>query len=140
MTAPSWKRINSAHYRALRAIYGDYRSKMKRVEFDKLSKSATPVEWAHYAIASATIKLFNTLDTNIARALRDSIHVNDRLPGRGKFIDKSRQKIGRQSLPYIIGPIFGNMSVDWIQTNLSDDTLRRKLKSKFFRYFDDNPC
>ena len=56
-----------------------------------------------------------------------------------KFIDKSRLKIGRQSLPYRIGPIFAKMSFDWIRTNLSDDTLRRKLKSEFFRYFDNNP-
>ena len=50
---------------------------------------------AHYAIASTTIKLFNTSDTNIARALCDSVYVYDRLLGNGKFIDKSRLKIGR---------------------------------------------
>jgi hypothetical protein len=138
LSAASWRRINSAHYRALRAVYGDFKFKMKRSELDKISKRATPVEWASYAIASTVIKLFNLSDCNVAKALRSSAYINDRMPGRGKFIDKSRLKIGRQSIQYRIGPIFSKINFDWIGTSMSEDSLRRSLKKLFFTYFDTN--
>ncbi len=87
LTADSWRCINSAHYRALRAILGDHKSKLKQNELDKMSKRIPPVEWAQYSIASKTIKLFNSSDMDIGRSLRNTVYVNDRMPGRGKFID-----------------------------------------------------
>ena len=79
---------------------------MSRNELDKISKRATPAELAHYSITLAVIQLFNHSDTNIAVQLRESGYINDRMPRKGKFIDKSRLKIGKQALPYRIGPLF----------------------------------
>jgi hypothetical protein len=134
-----WRRLNSAHYRVIRAALGIFRSDMSRSELDKLSKRATPLEWSKYSITSTVIKLFNNSDTNIAILLRDSVYVNDRKPKKGKFLDKSRLKVGKQSLPYRIGPIFANLSFDWIDFHLSDDTLRRLLKQEFFTYYELKP-
>jgi hypothetical protein len=94
--------------------------------------------WASYSVASTVIKLFNGSDTDIGNFLRETVYINDRLPGRGKFIDKSRLRIGRQSLPYRIGPIFSKLDFDWVAISASEDTLRRCLKPRFFKYFDDN--
>jgi hypothetical protein len=137
LTSTSWRRINSAHYRALRAVFGDFKNQIKRSELDKMSKRATPTEWAQYSIASTVIKLYNTSDTNIGQALRNSVYINDRLPGRGKFIDQSRLRIGKQALPNRIGPTFSRMNFDWVGYSLSDDSLRRKLKKQYFKYFID---
>ena len=73
-------------------------SKQKDPGENAVRSCGTPVEWAHYAIAATIIKLFILSDTSIGRALCDSVYANDRLLGRGKFIDTSRLKIGRQSL------------------------------------------
>jgi hypothetical protein len=117
-------------------VFGDFKFKMKRDELDKLSKRATPVEWANYSIAATVIKLFNSSDCNIANALRSSVYINDRTPGRGKFIDRSRLKIGRQSLPYRIGPLFSRIDFNWAGIQLSEDSIRRSLKRLFFNYCD----
>ena len=115
---------------------GIFKSTMSRLELDKQTKRATPTEWAQYSIASSVIKLFNRSDTNIACQLRDSVYINDRMPLKGKFLDKSRLKIGKQALPNRLGPLFANLSFDWINTHLSDDALRKHLKEEFFKYYE----
>jgi hypothetical protein len=97
------------------------------------------LKWAQYSIASTAIKLFNASDTDIRHDLVDVVYNNDRLPGRGKFIDKSPLKIGCQSLPYRIGPTFATIAFDWVGCNLSDDALRREPKKQFFKYYVDKP-
>jgi hypothetical protein len=82
--------------------------------------------------------MFNSSDTEMGQLLRRSVYINDRNPGKGRFIDKSRLKIGRQSLPHRIGPTFAKMSFDWVGFEGSDDALRRNLKKEFFKYFIDN--
>jgi hypothetical protein len=71
--------------------------------------------------ASTAIKIFNSSDANIGIFLHESEYVNDRMPYRPKFIDKSRLKIGRQSFHYRIKPLFAKMSFDW--TNQLSDAL-----------------
>ena len=138
VSAKSWTRVNSAHYRALRAALRDFKGRKKRVDLDKESMRATPAEWGRYIICSTTIKLYNTSDTNIGQLLRKTAYLNDRMPYRARFIDGSKLKIGRQSLPYRIGPLFANISFDW--TNVySDDTIRRLLKTEFFKYYTPPP-
>ncbi len=135
LRSQSWKRLNSAHYCCLRATLGDYKASISRPELDRITKRATPLEWAKYAIASTIIKLYNRSDTDIANLIKASAYVNDRVPLRAKFIDNSRLKIGKQSIMNRIGPIFAAIDFDWIG-NLSDDFIRTKLKKCFFKYFD----
>jgi hypothetical protein len=134
LTSANWKRINSSHYRALRAALKDYRKRKKRSELDAEAKRSTPREWSKYIISSTVIKLYNRSDTNIANLLRSSSYVNDRMPFKAKFIDTSRLKIGRQSLLARIGPLFSSISFNWIDPTITDDYLRRELKREFFKY------
>ena len=57
------------------------------------------------------------------------------MSGNGKFIDKSRLKVGKQSVMNRIGPIFSKLDYDWIGVT-SDDAVRINLKKRFFKYFD----
>ncbi len=130
----SLKRLQSAHYRAIRAALRirDIRSK-SRNELDQLSARATPMQWSYYTLASTVIKLFVLSDTNVANLLRDVAYINDRIPHKARFIDNSRYKIGRQSLPNRIGHIFSKIKFDWINYT-SDHALRVNLKKEFFTY------
>ncbi len=129
----SLKRLNSAHYRAIRAALRirDVRSKSRKV-LDELSSRATPSQWLNYSLASTVIRLYTFSDTNIAATLRDSSYINDRLPLRAKFFDRSKYKIGRQSLQNRIGQLFAKISFDWLNP-LSCDALRINLKKEFFK-------
>ncbi len=111
---PKLNFLNEKIKNILRAVYGDYKSKLKRVELDKLSRRTTLVEWDQYSIASTLIKLYNASDTDIRRTLWEAVYINDRLPGQGKFTNQSRLKINRQSLPYRIRPTFATISFDWV--------------------------
>ena len=122
LDSKSWKRINSAHYSAFRAAIGFTRYSSSRSEIDKLTKRATPVEWAQYSVALTIIKLFNQSDTNIMQALQEAVYVNDRMPGKGRFVDRLRLKVGKQSLPNRIRLFFFKTSFDWAGFHLSDDT------------------
>jgi exonuclease III len=135
LNSRSWTRLNSSHYRIIRAALRDFKGRRKRTDLDVECRRATPVEWSKYIIASTVIKLYNFSDTNIARALRDAAYVNDRLPFRAKFIDRSRLKVGKQSIQNRVGPLFSKISFDWSNCqSLSDDLLRKLLKLEFFRF------
>ncbi len=128
----SIKRLNSAHYRAIRAALRirDIRSKSRK-ELDELSSRATLTQWLNYSLASTVIQLYNFSDFNAADKLRESAYINDRMPMKVRFFDTSKLKIGQQSLQNCIGHLFSKMSFDWI-TPLSNDALRVKLKNEFF--------
>ena len=55
-----------------------------------------------------------------------------------RFSDRSRLKVGCQSLPFRIGHLFSSISFDWTSLT-SDETLRRLLKFEYFKYFNSNP-
>jgi len=76
----------------------DHRRKLPGGLLDIISKRAPPRQWAKYINASTAIKLINTSNTRIADSLRNNIYINDRKPHMGTFTDKSKLKIGRQSL------------------------------------------
>ncbi len=69
LDAVSWKKLNSAHYRALRTVLGDFRRQMSRIEIDSATKRATTFEWANYSVASTVIRLYNQSNTRIANEL-----------------------------------------------------------------------
>jgi len=93
----SWKRLYSAHYRALRAAVGDYRGKLPKVVLDIITKRATPKRWAYNTTTSMAIKLFNSNETRLGEALRSQCYINGRRPRKGFFFDRYKRKIGRQS-------------------------------------------
>jgi len=131
-TKHSWKKLSNQHYRAIRAAVGDNRRKLPRGVLDVISKRAPPRQWAKYTNASTAIKLINTSNTRIADSLRENIYINDRKPHRGTYTDRSKFKIGRQSLPHRLQCI-KSLTFDWIG-NHNDDYIRKNLKKTFFTY------
>ncbi len=133
LDSSSWKRIVSSHYRAIRAALKIYNiRRYGRQELNSMSGRATPVQWTNYALASSVIKLYNNSDTTIAKLLRDSAYINDRMPFKAKFTDRSKYKIGKQSMPNRISHLFATISFDWI-TQMTNDNLRILLKNEFFK-------
>lgn len=63
-----------------------------------ITKRAKPRQWAEYSTANTVINLVTTSNTSIADELRSNIYINDRLPQRGSFIDKSTHKVGKQNI------------------------------------------
>ncbi len=63
--------------------------------------------------------------------IRDAAYINDRMPGIAKFIDKSRLKIGVQTITNRIGAIFSAKKFIGME---DDDKLRRQLKETFFKF------
>ncbi len=128
----SMRRLNSAHYRAIRAALRIHEIRSKsRKQLDEISSRATPMQWLNYSLASTVIRLYNFSDSNIAVKLRESAYVNDRMPLKARFFDRSKLKIGRQSLQNRVGHLFSKISFDWV-TPLSNDALRMNLKKEFF--------
>ena len=76
--------------------------------------------------------LYTTSNTDIAEHLRSSSYVNDRMPYKARFFDRSRLKIGRQSLPNRIGSVISKISFDWMKP-LTKDVIRINLKADFFK-------
>ncbi len=66
-------------------------------------------------------------DANIANTMRSSTYNNDRTSQKAKLLNKSRLKIGRQSIQNRIGLLFAHISIDWI-CPLADKNLRVLLK------------
>jgi len=65
----------------------------------------------------------------MAEKLRQRVYINDRYPGRATFIDRSKLKIGRQSLP---NRLDREIKFAWCgQEDILTDKLRIKLKKTF---------
>ena len=122
-------KIKSAHYRAMRVIYGN----LGREELDEIGRRATPDEWSNYALGKFLAKMIIT--TSPGRLCKSSV-VNAysvrRQPGRLMFFDSSTRKIGRQALKNRVTPIANQMKFKWLHSDL--DSLRPRLKKCFFSY------
>lgn len=126
----NWTKLTRQHYKALRAAYKDRAFKFSRRELDLMSKRATPAQWGYYSTAKCAIGLMSKNNTRIARCLNANAYVNDRLPGKAKFSDKSKLKVGKQSIVNRL--VFMNsLDFNWYKTDLSDDCLRKNLKKNF---------
>jgi len=125
----SWKRLNSQHYRAIRAAVKDRKNKIPRAV---LAKRARPRQWANYIAASTAIKLHNKSNTRIADEIRQNIYINQRQPNRGTFIDKSKRRAGKQKLTNRL-QCLKKIDFDWIG-DICDDFLRKNLKRLFITF------
>ena len=132
---PLWKLINSVHYKALRLVYNDHIGVTPRWKLSSELKRATPREWSKYCTANTVIKVLrNKLPVNLYTQLNETLFFERRRPGIAKFYDSSRLWIGRQTLGCRID--FMNSLPTWYSLGLSDDQIRRLLKSAFFKYMD----
>jgi len=131
MTHDCWKKLNSLHYRAIRAAVKDPKQTISRSLLDAISGRATPSQWAKFTVASTSIQLINESDTRIAIDLRNKMYINDRIPRRGKFFNTARTKIGQHRLSNRLNCI-NVLNFDWLG-RFSKDYYRVNLKRQFFQ-------
>jgi len=79
------------------------------------------------------INLVNTSNTRITDDLKSHMYLNDRLPGRGTFIDKSTFMGGKQCLTNRLQCMI-KINFDWISVN-NPDNLRKLLKQTFILFY-----
>jgi len=128
------RRINSAHFKALRIALNDYKNRIPRKDLTTKCGRATPNQWYKYATATAVIKILNTKKPMYSHSkLSESLYTTRRKPLIGRFFDNSRGKIGKQSLENRLS-MMDAIGFDWIDQGLSDDRLRQLLKKAFFTY------
>jgi len=125
------RKLNSLHYRALRIATRDFKRTNRRSELDTLGR-ARPSVWTKYLTASRVIKTANLgLPVRLSAYLNENSYVERRRPGRIKYFDNSRSKIGRQTLNNRAGQCVNDVDFDWKCDNLTNDRLRLCLKKCF---------
>ncbi len=124
------QRLRSAHYRALRLVFGKEKS---RTELDVMSKRATPDEMADYSLAKMVSKMCISGQPQrlLSETMSNSYSVL-RSPGRMFFYDNSKLKIGRQCLKNRLSCVTKQMKFNWLECEVK--SLRPKLKKCFFKY------
>lgn len=123
------QKIRSAHYRALRVIYGE----ASRQHLDLIGGRATPDEWADYSLAKLAARMVRL--GSPVRLLEQTVknsYSERRQHGRIFFYDSSVRKIGKQCLKNRLQCISRQMKFEWLNVDLS--TLRPNLKKCFFKY------
>jgi hypothetical protein len=123
-------RVRSAHYRALRLLYGKEKT---RDDLDATSERATPDEMSEYSLAKLTAKMY--LVNAPARLLKNTMnnaYKVSRKPGQLFFYDTSFRMIGRQCLANRLPCITKQMKFKWLECEVS--SLRVNLKKCFFKY------
>ena len=124
------QKIRSAHYRALRVIYGD----RSRQELDLIGKRATPDEWSDYSVGKLLARtIVSRKPGRLMGEVLSNAYSERRQSGRLFFFDNSSKKIGRQCIKNRLNCISRQMRFKWLETHL--DALRPKLKSSFFPYY-----
>jgi len=72
--------------------------RISKNDLDVLSNRANPAQWANYLSASTAINLVTNDKTPIGRKLKSKLYVNDRRPGKVKFVNTAKTRIGEQDL------------------------------------------
>jgi len=126
-----WDRLNRQHYRVIRAAVGDFSRRIPRAVLDIIAKRATPKEWSSYINSSTAIKLYNLQNTRIGKQLKDTGYINERRPDRAIFIDDSKKLIGQHQMKNRL-QCLNDVQFPWTN-GISNETLRRQLKTTFFR-------
>jgi len=122
----NWNKLGWQHYKAFQSAYKDRSFKYSRLKLDSMSSRLTPKQRGQYSTAKCAVGLVKKNNTEIGKFIRDNIYVNDRLPGKAKFTDRSKLKVGKQS---IVNRLTFMNSIDfpWYDISISDDLLRRNL-------------
>ena len=121
------RKLNSLHYRILRLATGDWRIKTKRSELDKLGR-VKPMQFARYSTAGLVIKTIrNNKPRNLSDILQKTLYCERRKPGRLRFFDNSKTKLGFQSIDNRLTSVFAELDFDHYP-HITDHSLRINLK------------
>ncbi len=118
------QKVFSAHYRALRLIYGN----RTRDQLDREGKRATPDEVSNFSTAKLLSRMVQLQAPTrlLANTMMNSYSIS-RQPGRLFFYDSSAKKIGRQCLKNRLSYVSKQMKFKWLEAKNSD-VLRINLK------------
>lgn len=121
LTTPTTKTSDD---RSLRILTRDYKRRKSRRELDLISGRARPRVWAEYALASIAVKcVTRNAPVNLKQMILRNTYYERRRPGRIKFFDGSRRKIGIQTIENRLTKFF------FIETEIHEDALRVGLKN-----------
>jgi hypothetical protein len=121
------------HYYPLRLALGDLQRQNSNHKISILSKRAPPFQFNNYKVAKMVIKITNSTEPFILfHELLSRAVIERRSPQKPWFLDMSRKRIGRQSLPNRVSTISKQMNFPWLDVEFSKDRLRRLLKQAFF--------
>jgi len=116
-------RLNGLLYRAQRNVHKKIHW---RAVLDLIGR-ARPITWPKYLLANTPKKAITRgLPLALSVEMQKNIFMERRRPGRPKFYDNSRGRIGRQALRNRLG-IINNFGFDW-SYGLTGDSLGTNLK------------
>jgi len=130
-SAQHWKILNSLHYRALRSAARDFTFRWSKDDLNTYFKRATPLKWMRYSCCKMAISLYNLgVDgPPLTSKMRAAAYINDRQPLRAYFMDTSRLRIGKHSLPNRVNSM-RTIAFDWVG-GIDKHKLRIELKKTF---------
>ncbi len=118
------------HYKLLRISINDWKNQTSRSILDGLGR-AKPILWSKYSTCGLTIKI---LRDGVPKRINDHLQrtlFKERRSQQVKFYDRSRIKIGKQSLGNRITDLFNEVSTPITFTE-TDHMIRTLLKKTFF--------
>jgi len=128
--------VDSAHYKALRIVYHDYKKQIPRIGLDRLAKRATPTQWGNYIISKLVISTFHNKEPyHMYKKINETFYTTRCKPGIGHFYNNSRGKIGKQSIQNRLAAM-DEITREWTTQPLKGDALRTVLKKTFIPFDD----
>ncbi len=99
-----------------------------------LAKRGSPKQWSKYATSSLVLKILrNKKPLILYDQLQETLYTERRYPGRGRFYDNSKGKVGKQKLGNNL-LFLAAIQEDWYGLDLTDDRIRTLLKYTYFNY------
>jgi len=128
------RKFNTLHHRMLRiATYYCYGA-LSNKELISRCKRVSPKEWIKYSSCSKVVKIIReNAPMCLVKRLNKNCYIESRRSGRNLFFDRSKIKIGKQSLENCL-QFFNNIDDNWTNPTLSNDQIRILMKKTFFIY------
>ena len=100
-----------------------------------LAKRASPKQWSKYATSSLVLNILRNKKTLIRYdQLQETLYTERRDPGRGRFYDNPKGKVGKQKLRNNL-LFLAAIQEDWYGLDgQTDDRIQTLLKYTYFNY------
>lgn len=128
------RKFNTLYHRMLRIATKDYYRTLTNRELTSRCKRASPREWVKYSTCTKVVKIIReNAPVCLVKRLNTNRYIESRRSGRNLFFDRSKTKIGKQSLENRL-QIFNNIHDNWTHPALTNDQIRIMMKKTFFSY------
>lgn len=130
-----WQKLRTIHYRILRVAVKDYKKRIPNHTLDRRCLRATPKMWSYYSTSSIVIKILRDRSPGfLCDEIKLTLFTTRRQPDKARFYNNSRGKVGLHRLSNRLTIMNGLSS--WLNKDLTDDAIRRLLKSDLNFNFD----